>query len=95
MPLPDRRLSSPADALSSAEPGAALAAAPATKRAKNGDDSAKKAKPVVKTADKQAKLGLKSDIYLVLHLPMRYEDETSLTPIAERLSRPRRHNGFI
>ncbi|WP_244847904.1 ATP-dependent DNA helicase RecG [Caballeronia sp. SL2Y3] len=83
MPLSDRRLSSPADALSSAEPGAALAAAPAAKRAKTGDDAAKKAKPVVKTADKLAKLGLKSDIDLVLHLPMRYEDETSLTPIAE------------
>ncbi|CEJ96196.1 ATP-dependent DNA helicase RecG (EC 3.6.1.-) [Caballeronia glathei] len=36
-----------------------------------------------KTADKLAKLGLKSDIDLVLHLPMRYEDETSLTPIGE------------
>ncbi|WP_437437711.1 ATP-dependent DNA helicase RecG [Trinickia violacea] len=38
-----------------------------------------------KTADKLAKLGLKRDIDLVLHLPMRYEDETSLTPIGELL----------
>ncbi|GAB2908184.1 ATP-dependent DNA helicase RecG [Paraburkholderia jirisanensis] len=37
------------------------------------------------TADKLAKLGLTRDIDLVLHLPMRYEDETSLTPIGELL----------
>jgi ATP-dependent DNA helicase RecG len=30
------------------------------------------------------KLGLKRDIDLALHLPMRYEDETRLTPIASR-----------
>ncbi|MGN6085072.1 ATP-dependent DNA helicase RecG [Trinickia sp.] len=42
------------------------------------------AKPV-KTADKLAKLGLARDIDLVLHLPMRYEDETTLTPIGELL----------
>ena len=30
-----------------------------------------------------AKLGLKRDIDLALHLPIRYEDETRLTPIAE------------
>ena len=39
------------------------------------------AKPV----DKLAKLGLTRDIDLVLHLPMRYEDETSLTPIGHLL----------
>ena len=43
------------------------------------------AKPAVKTADKLAKLGLTRDIDLVLHLPMRYEDETSLTPIGQLL----------
>ena len=37
------------------------------------------------TGDKLAKLGLTRDIDLVLHLPMRYEDETSLTPIGELL----------
>ncbi|TGT16809.1 ATP-dependent DNA helicase RecG, partial [Mesorhizobium sp. M3A.F.Ca.ET.174.01.1.1] len=42
-------------------------------------------KPAVKTADKLAKLGLTRDIDLVLHLPMRYEDETSLTPIGHLL----------
>ncbi|WP_184034515.1 ATP-dependent DNA helicase RecG [Paraburkholderia sp. Cpub6] len=43
------------------------------------------AKAPVKTADKLAKLGLTRDIDLVLHLPMRYEDETSLTPIGHML----------
>jgi len=53
-------------------------------------DDAPAAEPVVasprkpaKTVDKLAKLGLTRDIDLVLHLPMRYEDETSLTPIGE------------
>ncbi|HIE1301961.1 TPA: ATP-dependent DNA helicase RecG, partial [Burkholderia contaminans] len=39
----------------------------------------------VKTVDKLAKLGLTRSIDLVLHLPMRYEDETTLTPIGELL----------
>ena len=42
-------------------------------------------KPPVKAADKLAKLGLTRAIDLVLHLPMRYEDETSLTPIGHLL----------
>ncbi|MGV7243162.1 ATP-dependent DNA helicase RecG, partial [Caballeronia sp. M23-90] len=41
----------------------------------------KPAAPPPKPVDKLAKLGLKSDIDLVLHLPMRYEDETTITPI--------------
>src|ERR1700678_175073 len=43
------------------------------------------AKPAAlpKTVDKLAKLGLKTDIDLVLHLPMRYEDETTIVPVAE------------
>ena len=47
--------------------------------------AAKSVKAAVKPADKLAKLGLSRDIDLVLHLPMRYEDETSLTPIGELL----------
>ncbi|CAD6558414.1 ATP-dependent DNA helicase RecG [Paraburkholderia metrosideri] len=43
------------------------------------------AKAPVTTVDKLAKLGLTRDIDLVLHLPMRYEDETSLTPIGHLL----------
>ncbi len=35
-----------------------------------------------KPVDKLAKLGLHTDIDRVLHLPMRYEDETSITPVA-------------
>src|SRR3954465_3324791 len=36
-----------------------------------------------KVADKLAKLGLRSDMDLVLHLPLRYEDETQVLPIRE------------
>jgi hypothetical protein len=32
---------------------------------------------------KLAKLGLRTDMDLVLHLPMRYEDETEIVPIRE------------
>ncbi|CAL8475199.1 ATP-dependent DNA helicase RecG [Caballeronia sp. S22] len=80
MPLSDRRLASPTDALPTADEAEAPVA---RKRAKTAESAEKKPKPVVRTADKLAKLGLKSDIDLVLHLPMRYEDETSLTPIGE------------
>lgn len=46
--------------------------------------AAKTAKPVAnKIADKLARLGLRSDMDLVLHLPMRYEDETQIIPIKE------------
>ncbi len=37
----------------------------------------------LRTADRLARLGLSSDAALVLHLPMRYEDETRLLSIAE------------
>ncbi|GJH23376.1 ATP-dependent DNA helicase RecG [Caballeronia novacaledonica] len=80
MPLSDRRLASPTDALPTADEAEAPVA---RKRAKMAESAGKKPKPVVRTADKLAKLGLKSDIDLVLHLPMRYEDETALTPIGE------------
>lgn len=63
-------------------PGGAQSAASdaaVSKRAK-----AEGGKPV-RTADKLAKLGLTRSIDLVLHLPMRYEDETTLTPIGELL----------
>jgi ATP-dependent DNA helicase RecG len=42
-------------------------------------------KPVAasKTEDKLARLGLRSDMDLVLHLPMRYEDETQIVPMRE------------
>lgn len=42
------------------------------------------AKPAAnKIEDKLARLGLRSDMDLVLHLPLRYEDETHIVPIRE------------
>ncbi len=45
----------------------------------------KKASPAksLRTADRLARLGLSSDMALVLHLPLRYEDETQLLGIRE------------
>ncbi|AXA93008.1 ATP-dependent DNA helicase RecG [Massilia sp. YMA4] len=47
----------------------------------------KQSKPAVKKAataeSKLARLGLRTDMDLVLHLPMRYEDETQVIPIRE------------
>jgi ATP-dependent DNA helicase RecG len=42
-----------------------------------------KPKPKVTNESKLAKLGLRSDMDLVLHLPMRYEDETQIKPISD------------
>ena len=59
------------------------------KSAKSAKDA--KAKPPARktagggTADKLDKLGLKRDIDLILHLPMRYEDETTLRKIGDVL----------
>jgi len=51
-----------------------------------GSSETKKAAPALtRSADRLAKLGLTRDIDLVLHLPMRYEDETMLTPVGELL----------
>ncbi|KVC40488.1 ATP-dependent DNA helicase RecG [Burkholderia diffusa] len=80
----DGRLAQPAAAAPDVEPGpggdAEAAGASGAKRKKKPAAD----KPV-KTADKLAKLGLTRSIDLVLHLPMRYEDETTLTPIGELL----------
>lgn len=49
--------------------------------------SAPKKKPApaksLRTVDKLARLGLSTDMSLVLHLPMRYEDETRIVPLNE------------
>ncbi|MCE4062452.1 ATP-dependent DNA helicase RecG [Pandoraea sputorum] len=87
-----------ADAASAQADADARPGANATKAAKRGTKasksaksakSAKDAKPAAKkaagSADKLAKLGLKRDIDLILHLPMRYEDETTLRKIGEVL----------
>ncbi|WP_105133639.1 ATP-dependent DNA helicase RecG [Burkholderia sp. BE12] len=77
----DGRLAQPAAAAPEADGAAGdEAGAAGTKRKKKPAAD----KPV-KTADKLAKLGLTRSIDLVLHLPMRYEDETTLTPIGELL----------
>ena len=51
------------------QPAPDVTARPATKSAAS------------KISDKLAKLGLRSDMDLVLHLPLRYEDETTIVPI--------------
>ncbi|RDK00626.1 ATP-dependent DNA helicase RecG [Paraburkholderia lacunae] len=90
MPLSERRSPSATDEVS-AEPKRRVArgkatAAVATEVGAGAAPEQKKAGPApVRTADKLAKLGLTRDIDLVLHLPMRYEDETSLTPIGHLL----------
>ncbi|WP_150600288.1 ATP-dependent DNA helicase RecG [Pandoraea fibrosis] len=80
-------------------PTGAHASEPESKSAKSGktaksSQSAKSAKDVKSaarktagsaTVDKLAKLGLKRDIDLILHLPMRYEDETTLRKIGDVL----------
>ncbi|CAM2187264.1 ATP-dependent DNA helicase RecG [Burkholderia latens] len=84
----DGRLAQPAAAAPGVEP-----ATDGNEAAESGASGAKgtkgKKRPAadkpVKTADKLAKLGLTRSIDLVLHLPMRYEDETTLTPIGELL----------
>ncbi|PMS23151.1 ATP-dependent DNA helicase RecG [Trinickia dabaoshanensis] len=83
-----RKAASAARSLDAGDGGDAAQAEPATggaaTRRKRPAADKPAAKPV-KTADKLAKLGLTRDIDLVLHLPMRYEDETTLTPIGELL----------
>ncbi|KVN30995.1 ATP-dependent DNA helicase RecG [Burkholderia stagnalis] len=81
----DGRLAQPAAAAPGMTDGATDEASDAA-----GTTAAKRKKKAaadkpVKTADKLAKLGLTRSIDLVLHLPMRYEDETTLTPIGELL----------
>jgi ATP-dependent DNA helicase RecG len=67
-------------------PDADTAPAPKPRRATATDKPAKSTK-MGRPADKLAKLGLHRDVDLVLHLPMRYEDETTLLTIAEACAR--------
>jgi ATP-dependent DNA helicase RecG len=93
MPLPERRLPDPADDASAQPKRRAARGASAAGDAQepvNAREAPRESAPAApaklpKTADKLAKLGLTRDIDLVLHLPMRYEDETTLTPIGELL----------
>ncbi|CAB3777089.1 ATP-dependent DNA helicase RecG [Pararobbsia alpina] len=52
---------------------------------KSARKAAKKGAASETTADKLVRMGLARDIDLALHLPMRYEDETELTPVGELL----------
>ena len=63
-------------------PDADTAAAPKPKRAATADKAAKATAKSARPADKLAKLGLHRDVDLVLHLPMRYEDETTLLTLS-------------
>ncbi|AZQ50170.1 ATP-dependent DNA helicase RecG [Burkholderia cenocepacia] len=81
----DGRLAQPAAAAPDTEPGAGGDEADAPGAAGTKRKKKPAADKPVKTADKLAKLGLTRSIDLVLHLPMRYEDETTLTPIGELL----------
>ena len=56
----------------------------AAKKAAPAKAESTSAKPRAgKTAEKLARLGLRTDMDLVLHLPLRYEDETQIVPIKE------------
>ncbi|WP_423370272.1 ATP-dependent DNA helicase RecG [Burkholderia sp. LMG 32019] len=85
----DGRLAQPAAAAPDADADADGAAVSDEAGAAGAASAKRKKKPAadkpVKTVDKLAKLGLTRSIDLVLHLPMRYEDETTLTPIGELL----------
>ncbi len=59
-----------------------IAGAPA-KPARPKKASKKDAKPAVRLEDKFARLGLRRDMDFVLHLPMRYEDETQVTSMRD------------
>ncbi|MGC2041462.1 MAG: ATP-dependent DNA helicase RecG, partial [Paraburkholderia caledonica] len=73
------------DGMTAPAPQAAAGKASASAKSAAKSSAKASAKPAAKPVDKLAKLGLTRDIDLVLHLPMRYEDETSLTPIGHLL----------
>ncbi|AGW91875.1 MULTISPECIES: ATP-dependent DNA helicase RecG [Cupriavidus] len=75
-----------ADPIQDPADAAKEAAAPA--RGKAGEAKGKAtASGTSSAAARLAKLGLRRPVDLVLHLPMRYEDETTLAPIADAIRR--------
>ncbi len=88
-----RRAPAPVDTRSSTDTptSAGTGKSPTSAKSAKSSNASKDAKPAARktagagTADKLAKLGLKRDIDLILHLPMRYEDETTLRKIGEVL----------
>ncbi|WP_449413585.1 ATP-dependent DNA helicase RecG [Pandoraea soli] len=79
-----RRPAAPAQPPTGADEAAPARSTQSAKSPKNAKAAARKTTGSG-TADKLAKLGLKRDIDLILHLPMRYEDETTLRKIGEVL----------
>ncbi|WP_394780795.1 OB-fold nucleic acid binding domain-containing protein, partial [Undibacterium sp.] len=65
------------------KPAEAEAAGGPAKTARPKKASKKDAKPAVRLEDKFARLGLRRDMDFVLHLPMRYEDETQVTSMRD------------
>ena len=72
----------PAGAPSSV-PATKTVTVPAKKSAKRSSSKPSGASAANQIQDKLARLGLRSDMDLVLHLPLRYEDETVVVPIRE------------
>jgi ATP-dependent DNA helicase RecG len=68
------------------EPTQDKAEAPESAPSAKGKAAGKDGKPSSAVA-RLAKMGLRRSVDLVLHLPMRYEDETTLMPIAEAIRR--------
>ncbi|CAG9176283.1 ATP-dependent DNA helicase RecG [Cupriavidus laharis] len=68
------------------EPTQDKAEAPDSAPSAKGKAAGKDGKPSSAVA-RLAKMGLRRSVDLVLHLPMRYEDETTLMPIAEAIRR--------
>ncbi|WP_456282273.1 ATP-dependent DNA helicase RecG [Cupriavidus sp. JZ107] len=88
-PEPDAQPQSAKPAGKSTPKSASESASKSTSRSTKPAAAAKSAKPGAPSSAmaKLAKLGLKRDVDLVLHLPMRYEDETTLLPIREAVHR--------
>jgi ATP-dependent DNA helicase RecG len=72
-----------AQAESETESKAGSNSGPDNNAGKKTASAAKPKKPVSTAQGRLAKLGLRSDMDLLLHLPMRYEDETRIVPIRE------------
>jgi len=83
---------------SSVNPVAATKRASPAKRGGGSSSTANASTPAEKLAAKLQRLGLRSDMDLVLHLPLRYEDETRIVSIAEAgfmFGRPAQVEGIV
>jgi hypothetical protein len=88
----------PVAAVSSASSRAAKARAPESARKKAKKKPASGPAGANSTADRLRRLGLRTDMDFVLHLPLRYEDETSIASIREAgflMGRPAQVEGVV